>query len=85
MSDSYKIFVCPYYDIPLLKFCPFDGNWVMLQDDTYILWVPEQNKSGLFWPSTITVMGCTPTSLQFKNFVHGIYWSQCFSSLHDKI
>ena len=66
--------------IPLLKFCHLDGNWIMLQDDTYILWVPDQNKSGLLWPHTTTVIGCSPTSLQFKNFVHGINWIQCFSS-----
>jgi hypothetical protein len=84
MSDSIE----PFFVIPmmyLVKILSLDGNWIMLPDNTYLLWVPDQNKSGLFWPRTTTVIGCTPTSLQFKNFVHGIHWSQCFSSLHDPI
>ncbi|KIJ97428.1 hypothetical protein K443DRAFT_105698 [Laccaria amethystina LaAM-08-1] len=85
MSDSYKTIFCCSYDIPLLKFSHLNGNWIMLPDDTYLLWMPHQNKSGLFWPRTTSVIGCTPTSLDFKNFVHGIHWSQCFSSLHDHI
>ena len=85
LSDSYKTFFCCCHDIPFLKFCHRNDNWVMLPDHRYLLWVPDQNKSGLFWPRTTTVIGCTPTSLQFKNFVYGIHWSQCFSSLHDPI
>ncbi|EDR12082.1 uncharacterized protein LACBIDRAFT_314289 [Laccaria bicolor S238N-H82] len=84
MSDFHKPFLCDSYG-PLLKFCHLDNNWIMLPDNTYLLWVPHQNQSGLFWPRTTTVIGCTPTSLQFKNFVHGANWSQCFSSLHDHI
>ena len=57
----------------------------MLPDDAYLLWVPDHNRSGLLWPKTTTVIGYTPTSLDFKNFVHGINWSQCFSSLHNPI
>ena len=71
--------------VPLLKFCHRDDNWIMLPDNIYLLWVPDQNKSGLFWPRTTTVIGCIPTSLQLKNFVHGVNWSQCFSKLHDPI
>ncbi|EDR13182.1 uncharacterized protein LACBIDRAFT_308745 [Laccaria bicolor S238N-H82] len=63
----------------LLELCHLDGNWVMLQDNTYLLWVPDQNKSGLFWPRTTAVIGCPSTLLQLKNFVHGTNWSQCFS------
>ena len=73
MSDSHKMFFYHSDDISLLKFCHFHDNWIMLQDDTYLLWVPDKNKSGLFWPHTTTVIGCTTTSIQFKNFVHGIY------------
>ncbi|EDR06780.1 uncharacterized protein LACBIDRAFT_299652 [Laccaria bicolor S238N-H82] len=75
---------CDSYDI-LLKFCHYDRNWIMLPDNAHLVWLPDQNKSGLFWPRTTAVIGAIPTSLQFKNFVHGIYWSQCFSSLCDPI
>ena len=85
MSDSHKTFFCCSHDIPLLKFSHLNGNWVMLPDNIYLLWIPHENRSGLFWPRTNTVIGCTPTSLQFENFVHGISWSQCFSLLHDPI
>ena len=71
--------------VPLLKFFHRDDNWIMLPDNIYLLWVPDQNKSGLFWPQTTTVIGCTPTSLQLKNFVCAVDWSQCFSKLHDPI
>jgi WD40 repeat protein len=80
MPGLYKTFFCSSHDISYLKSWHIHRNWVMLQDNTYLLWVPDKNKSGLFWPRTTTVIGCTPTSLQFKNFVHGINWSQCFSS-----
>ena len=85
MSESNRTFSCDSYDIPLLKFCHHDKNWIMLPDNSYLLWVPDQNKSGLFWPRTTTVIGCTPTSLELRNFVHGVNWSQCFSSIHDSI
>jgi WD40 repeat protein len=85
MSGSHKTSFCDCYDISLLKFCHLDGNWIMLPDDTYLLWMPDPNKSGLFWPRTTTVIGCTPTLLEFKNFVHGKNWSQCFASLLDAI
>ncbi|EDR06801.1 uncharacterized protein LACBIDRAFT_299688 [Laccaria bicolor S238N-H82] len=75
---------CDSYDI-LLKFCHYDRNWIMLPDNAHLVWLPDQNKSGLFWPRTTAVIGAIPTSLQFKNFVHGINWSQCFSSLCDPI
>ena len=67
-------------DPSLLKICHQDNNWIMLQDNTYLLWVPHQNKFALFWPRTSTVIGYTPTLLQFKNFVHGINWRNCSSS-----
>ena len=79
-SDSYKTFLCHAYDIPVPKFCHFDGNWIMLPNNTYLLWVPNPYKSGLLWPRTTTVMGCTPVSLLFKDFVHDKSWSQCFLS-----
>jgi len=85
MSNSYKTFYCCSYDLSLLKFCYRYGNWIMLPDNAHLLWMPDQNKSGLFWPRTTTVIGCTPTSLQFKNFVHGTNWDQCFSSLLNPI
>ena len=85
LSDSYKTFFCCAYDIPCLKFCHRNDNWLMLPDDGYLLWVPDQNKSCLLWQRTTTVVNCTPASLQFKNFVYGINWSQCFSSLHDPL
>ena len=80
MSDIHKTFLCDFYDIPLLQFCHYQQNWLMLSDNTYLLWVPDQIKSGLIWPRTTTVIGCTPTSLCLENFVHGVEWSQCFSS-----
>ncbi|EDR06794.1 uncharacterized protein LACBIDRAFT_299673 [Laccaria bicolor S238N-H82] len=76
---------CDSYDIPLLKFCHRDQNWIMLPDNAHLLWLADQNKSGLFWPRTTAVIGSIPTSLQFKNFVHGVNWSQCFSSSRDPI
>ena len=80
MSEFHETSFFCSYDTSLLKICHLDGNWIMLQDNTYLLWVPDQNKSGLLWPRTTAVIGCPPTSLQFKNFVHGTNWSQCFSS-----
>ena len=85
MSDFNGAFFCDSYDISLLKFCHCDENWIMLSHNTYLLWVPDQNMSCLFWPRTTTVIGCNPTSLQLKNFVYGVSWSQCFSSLHHHI
>ena len=57
----------------------------MLPDNAHLLWLADKHKSGLFWPRTTTVIGCTPTLLRLKNFVHGVNWSECFSSLHDPI
>ena len=85
MFNFHRTFFCDSHNIPLLKFCHSNENWIMLPDNTYLLWVPDHNKSGLFWPRTSTVIGCNQTSLEFKNFVHGVNWSQCFSSLHDPI
>ncbi|EDR13080.1 uncharacterized protein LACBIDRAFT_381489 [Laccaria bicolor S238N-H82] len=85
MSDFNKTFLCDSYNKPLLEFCHHDGNWIMLPGGAYVLRVPDRNRSGLFWPRTTTVIGCTPTSLQLENFVHGVNWSQCFSSCHDPI
>ncbi|EDQ98653.1 uncharacterized protein LACBIDRAFT_298368 [Laccaria bicolor S238N-H82] len=76
---------CDFYDIPLLKFCHYDRNWIMLPDNAHLLWLPDQNKSGLFWPRTTALIGAIPISLQFNNFVHGINWSQCLSSLCNPI
>ena len=80
MSDFRRTSFCASHNIPLLKFCHYNKNWIMLPDNTYLLWVPDHNKAGLFWPRTTTVIGCNPTPLEFKNFVHGVNWSQCFSS-----
>ena len=63
MSDSSETSFHCSYDISLLKFCHLDWNWIMLPDNTYLLWVPDHNKSGLFWPRTTAVLGCPPTSL----------------------
>ena len=79
MSDLHKIFLHDSYDMPLLKFCHYHRNWLMLSDNAYLLWVPDHIQSGLFWPRTTTVIGCTPTSLWLENFVHGVKWSQSFS------
>ena len=79
MSDSYESSFFCSSAMSMLKNCHLNGNWVMLGDNAYLLWVPHQNISGLIWPRTIAVMGCPPTSLQFTNFVHGTNWSQCFS------
>ena len=85
MSDYWANIFCDPYDISLLKFCYLNGNWIMLPDNAHLLWLPDNSKSGLFWPRTTTVIGCTPTSLQLKNFVHGVNWTACFSSFHDPI
>ena len=85
ISDFHRTYFCDFYDIPLLKFSHHHEKWIMLPDHAYLLWLPDQNKSGLFWPRTTAVIGAIPTSLQFNNFVHGINWSQCFSSLCDSI
>ena len=85
MSDLQANIFGDSYDISLLKFCHYKGNWIMLPDNAHLLWLTDRHKSGLFWPRTTTVIGCTPTLLQLKNFVHGVNWSECFSSLHDPI
>ncbi|EDR02557.1 uncharacterized protein LACBIDRAFT_393910 [Laccaria bicolor S238N-H82] len=85
MSDFLQTFFCDSYNAPLLKFCHWHENWIMLPNNIYLLWVPDHNKSGLFWPRTTHVIGNNPTILDFRNFVHGVNWSQCFSLLHDSI
>ena len=85
MSEFHRTCLCDSYAISLLTFSHCHDNWIMLPDNAHLLWLPDKNKSGFFWPRTITVIGCTPTSLQLKNFVHGVNWSTCFSSLHDPI
>ena len=85
VCDSDKTIPCHSSNTSLLNFCHLVGNWIMLSNNTYLIWLPNHNRSGLLWPRTTTVIGCTPTLLDFKNFVHGMNWSHCFSSLDDPI
>ena len=85
VCDSDKTIPCHSSNASLLNFCHLVGNWIMLSNNTYLIWLPNHNRSGLLWPRTTTVIGCTPTLLDFKDFVHGMNWSHCFSSLDDPI
>ena len=54
-----------------------DDGWMTTTDGRLLFWVPPDNRSGLFWPRTLAIMGAHPTRLNMQRFVHGSQWMLC--------
>jgi len=54
-----------------------DDGWVTTTGGFLLFWVPPENRLGLLWPRTLTVIGTQPTRLNMQCFVHGPQWTQC--------
>jgi hypothetical protein len=53
-----------------------DG-WLTAADGRLLLWVPPEQRLGLFWPRTLGVIGAQPTRINLERFVHGPQWALC--------
>ena len=57
-----------------------DGGWMCGTQSELLLWVPPENRTGLWSPRNTAVIGQRTTKLDFRRFVHGVDWEQCRSS-----
>ena len=75
-TSIYHTLFHDFYGAPVI-FNPM-GRWMMGANScSHLFWVPQLNRTGLFWPRTKSVIGSNSTSIDFNNFVHGKNWTQC--------
>jgi WD40 repeat protein len=76
---SFKGFASPSH-IPTTGFVDSSklvNGWMLGSESELLFWVPPWNRTGLFWPSNIAVIGDGSTKLDLGKFVHGTSWQQC--------
>ncbi|KIM26691.1 hypothetical protein M408DRAFT_72322 [Serendipita vermifera MAFF 305830] len=61
-----------------------DG-WILGPQSELLFWVPPSIRNGLFWPSTIFVIGeRLVTKLNLEHFAHGEAWTHCRDPLPER-
>ncbi|KAJ7700658.1 hypothetical protein B0H14DRAFT_3033304 [Mycena olivaceomarginata] len=55
-----------------------DYGWICSGSSNLLVWIPAQNRIGLWTPSTKLVIGTQQTKIQFHNCGHGEEWKNCY-------
>ncbi|EMD32084.1 hypothetical protein CERSUDRAFT_38034, partial [Gelatoporia subvermispora B] len=53
--------------------------WITGPRGELVLWIPEEYRSGLWWPRTTLVIGGSRVILDMSRFVHGEDWTSCYT------
>ncbi|KAF9058820.1 WD40-repeat-containing domain protein, partial [Rhodocollybia butyracea] len=56
------------------------NGWLCGSDSSLIIWIPPEYRNGLLVPPLqVLISSSHMRSLNLQNFVHGIFWAQCYT------